>query len=287
MDDNLTTIPEAIAGAKLAAKPFIEVIEGVPVIFNPAGDLVPWNSVLREDLLPVPTRKRGTLQMHDVDSFIAVLKRHGSLATCNVYLDVDYAANKVYAVAIFNDHGDGDSKPGWRDFRCTFQPRFGEEWKRWTAGNGARNAKEQIAFAQFLEENIGDIVPVEGTRLPSGADMLTFVTALTETRKVKYGSGVNLQNGMVQIEFTEEGDNHTKGKLEVFREFAIGVRPFFNGEGYQVRAYLRYRIDRNTGAIAFWYELQRHDKALEDASKAVIEKIRAEAGATVVFGKPE
>lgn len=223
--------------------------------------------------------------MHDVDSFIATLKRHGSLATCNVYLDVDYAANKVHAVAIFNDHADGNGAPGWRDFRCTFQPRFGEEWKRWTANH--KQAMEQVKFAHFLEENIGDIVAVEGTKLPSGADMLTFVTALTETRKVKYGSGVNLQNGMVQIEFIEEGDNGTKGKLELFREFAIGVRPFFNGEGYQVRAWLRYRIDRNTGAIAFWYELQRHDKALEDASRAVIEKIRAEAGASVVFGKPE
>jgi uncharacterized protein YfdQ (DUF2303 family) len=279
--EDINRTPEATAIAALAQKPFVQTIEGVPVIFTPAGDLVPWNAGLREDLLPVPTRKTGTLQMHDVDSFIAVLKRHGSLATCNVYLDVDYAANKVHAIAIFNDHGDGAGTPGWRDFRCTFQPRFGEEWKRWTANH--KQPMEQVKFAHFLEENIGDIVPVENTKLPSGADMLTFVTALTETRKVKYGSGVNLQNGMVQIEFIEEGDKGTKGKLEVFREFAIGVRPFFNGEGYQVRAYLRYRIDRNTGGIAFWYELQRH----EDASRAVIEKIRSDAGATVVFGKPE
>lgn len=283
MDENRTTT-EADAVAALAAKPFTQDIQGVPHIFAPAGD-GKWQSTAQKSLLPAPTRKRGTLQMHDVDSFIAVLKRHGSLATCNVYLDVDYAANKVHAVAIFNDHGDGAGQPGWRDFRCTFQPRFGEEWKRWTGSH--KTPMEQVKFAHFLEENIGDIVTVQDTKLPSGADMLTFVTALTETRKVKYGSGVNLQNGMVQIEFIEEGDNGTKGKLDVFREFAIGVRPFFNGEGYQVRAYLRYRIDRNTGAIAFWYELQRHDKALEDASKAVIEKIRAEAGATVVFGKPE
>lgn len=284
MDDIIHT-PEATAIAELAQKPFVQIIEGVPYIFHPAGDNSRWEFEHQKELLATPQRKTGTLQMHDVDSFIAILKRHGSLATCNVYLDVDYAANKVHAAAIFNDHEDGTGKPGWRDFRCTFQPRFGEEWKRWTAGH--KQAMEQVKFAHFLEENIGDIVPVEGTKLPSGADMLTFVTALTETRKVKYGSGVNLQNGMVQIEFIEEGDNGTKGKLDLFREFAIGVRPFFNGDAYQVRAWLRYRIDRNTGAIAFWYELQRHDKALEDASKAVIEKIRTEAGATVVFGKPE
>lgn len=40
---------------------------------------------------------------------------------------------------------------------------------------------------------------------------LLFVAAMQETRKVKYGSAVNLQNGMVQIEFIEDGDSGTKG----------------------------------------------------------------------------
>ena len=285
--NQLTTSPaptEADAVAALVSKPFATLIEGVPHIFTPAGN-GEWSLKERADLLTTPTRKIGTIQTHDVDSFIAVLKRHGSLATCNVYLDVDYTANKIHAIGIFNDHNDGSGAPGWRDFRCTFTPRFGEEWKRWTLNS--KKPMEQVALAHFLEENIGDIVQPADSKLPSGADLLTFATTLTETRKVKYGSGVNLTNGMVQIEFIEEGDSGTKGKLELFREFAIGVRPFFNGDAYQVRAYLRYRIDRNTGAIGFWYELQRHDRALEDASKAVIERIKAEAGALVIFGKPE
>lgn len=281
---SIATRTEADAVAALAAKPSIEIIEGVPHLLMPDVD-GEWTYSSLERLLPTPTRKKGTLVAHDVDSFIAILKRHGSLATCNVYLDVDYAANKIDAVALFNDHADGDGAPGWRDFRCTFAPRFGEEWKRWAGHH--KKAMDQMAFAQFIETNIADIVQPPGTKLPTGADLLTFATTLTETRKVKYGSGVNLQNGMVQIEFIEEGDNGTKGKLELFREFAIGVQPFFNGDAYQVRAWLRYRIDRNTGQIAFWYELQRHDKALEDASRAVIERIKAEAGAAVVFGRPE
>jgi uncharacterized protein YfdQ (DUF2303 family) len=282
--NDIKTTTEAEAVAELAARPFQDDIYGVPHTFKPCGN-GDWSIEQRDDLLDTPMRKTGTIQTHDVDSFIAVLKRHGSLATCNVYLDVDYTANKIHAIGIFNDHHDGDGDPGWRDFRCTFEPRFGEEWKRWTAKNKA--PMEQVAFAHFLEENISDIVQPADTKLPSGADLLTFATSITETRKVKYGSGVNLTNGMVQIEFIEEGDNGTKGKLELFREFAIGVRPFFNGDAYQVRAYLRYRIDRNSGAIGFWYELQRHDRALEDASKAVIERIKTEAGAFVIFGKPE
>lgn len=279
-----TTDTEAAAIADLAAKPVITTIEGIPHIFTPTGP-GEYSVKSAADLLPAPKRKTGTLIAHDVDSYIALLKRHGSLGTCNVYLDVDYAANKINAAAVFNDHMDGAGAPGWRDFRCTFTPKFSEEWKRWTSNN--KQPMEQIKFAHFLEENISDFVQPADSKLPSGADLLTFATTLSETRKVKYGSGINLQNGMVQIEFIEEGDNGTKGKLELFREFAIGIRPFFNGDAYQLRAHLRYRIDRNTGAIAFWYELQRFDRTLEDASKAIIDRIRNEAGAFVVFGKPE
>lgn len=207
-------------------------------------------------------------------------KGQGSLSNCNIYLDVDYAAQKVKATAVFNDHG--EDAAGWQDHRAVFTPRFSEEWKRWNANN--KQPQDQIKLAHFLEENIGDIVAPEGSKLPSGADVLTFVSRLEETRKVKYGSGVNLQNGMVQLEFVEDGDSATKGKLDLFREFAIGVRPFFNGDAYQVRAFLRYRIDRNTGGITFWYELQRPDRVLEDACKATIESIRAKTGMPVIFG---
>lgn len=277
----ITSKTEAEAIAELNQKPFTLTVEGIPIVMAPSA----WGFREYEKLLPRPTRKTGTLIAHDVDSFISIIKRHGSLATSNVYLDVDYANNKVAATAIFNDHQDSAGDPGWRDFRATFAPRHSEEWRRWTTNH--KQPMDQAKFAHFLEENVGDIVQPTESRLPTGADVLTFVSTLSETRKVKYGSGINLQNGMVQIEFIEEGDSGTKGKLELFREFAIGVRPFFNGDAYQVRAFLRYRIDRNTGAIAFWYELQRHDRALEDASRAVIERIKAESGATVIFGKPE
>ena len=158
------------------------------------------------------------------------------------------------------------------------------EWDNWTKIN--KLPMEQEAFANFIEANIADITSPEGYDLPTGADMLTFVSALEETRKVKYGSAVNLQNGLVQIEFTEDSDTGQKGKLNLFREFAIGIRPFFNGDGYEMRAFLRYRIDRNTAQIKFWYELKRPDKVLEDAAKVVIEAIRTQTGMPVFFATP-
>lgn len=275
--DELTSIQatEAAAVAKLAAAPTIQSIEGVPILLMPEG----WISVARPDLLPTPARKTGTIETHDVDSFIAVAKRHGSLSDCTIYLDVDYVASRIQATAVFNDHG--ADTPGWRDHRATLTPRLSEEWKRWTSND--RKTMEQVKLAHFFEENIADFAALE--KMPSGGDVLTFVAGLQETRKVKYGSAVNLQNGMVQIEFIEDGDSTTKGKLEMFKQFALGIRPFANGAPYQVHAFLRYRIDRNTGQITFWYELQRADRVTEDASKALIDTIIAGTGLPVIFGK--
>lgn len=276
----MSEITEAQAVADLVQKPFVEDVRGIPVIFTPLGN-GQWNASLQESLLAAPLRKKGEIHIHDVDSFIAVTKKQGSLTNSNIYLDVDYARSKITATAVFNDHGD-DENAGWRDHKAVFNPRITEEWKLWTDKSG--QAFGQVDFAKFLESNLSDIASPAGSKLPTSSDILTFVTKLEETRKVKYGSGVNLQNGMVQIEFTEEGDNATKGKLELFREFSLGISPFFGGDAYEVKAFLRYRIDRNTGGIVFYYELQRADKTLEAAAKEVIEKIKNETGLPVIFG---
>lgn len=230
----------------------------------------------RTDHLDVPGRKTGSTILHDVSSFIDQVKRHGNEHTCVVYVDADYAKQRVQAVAVFNDHA--DAYAGWRDHRAVFTPRFTEEWKRWTEQTG--KAMTQAEFGFFLESNLGDIAE------PAGAQVLEFVLTLQETRKVKYGSSVNLANGMVQLEFTEEGDSATKGKLEVFRKFTLGLRPFAGSDAYSVEALLRYRIDRNSGAIQFWFDLQRADRVLEDACRATVELIRDEAGMPLLFGTP-
>ena len=276
----MSDITEAQAVANLIQKPFVELVQGTPVIFTP-NQSGQWDFREAEHLLDAPLRKRGLINIHDVDSFIAVTKKQGSLTNTNIYLDVDYAKNKVKATAVFNDHADGETA-GWRDYRAEFNPRITEEWTRWNGSH--KKPLSQVEFAQFLETNLSDIASPTGSGLPTSSDVLTFVTNLTEIRNVKYGSGVNLQNGMVQLQFVEEGDSATKGNLEIFKEFAIGVCPFFGGSAYQVKAFLRYRIDRNSGQIVFWYELQRADKTIEDAAKEVIEKIKTETGLPVIFG---
>lgn len=274
---------EAEAVAALAAQPITTTIEGVPVVLAPET----WSTQFYPNLLQKPLRKTGSTSYTDVASFLRAIDEQTPPAgnESRVYLDVDFVAQKFTAVAVFNDHGTGtEALAGWRDHRATFTPRLSEEWKRWNKTSG--EAMTQVALAHFLEENIADIVSPAGSNMPTGAEVLTFVSKLEETRKVKYGSAVNLQNGMVQLQFVEEGEGATRGQLDLFKKFAIGIRPFFGGSGYQLEAFLRYRIDRNNGEIKFWFEIQRPDRVLEDASKEIIDKI-VETGEPVLFGNPD
>lgn len=268
---------EAEAIAELARKPFIHTINQTPHLMTPQGN---GDWITKE--LSLPVRKFGTVELHDVDSFIDFSKKQGSLANSNIYIDVDYVRQKVVATAVFNDDSD-DVNAGWKDHKAVYAPRMGEEWRRWNEANKTQMTQE--VFANFLQDNIGDINAGNEKNAPNGSDILTFVSKLEETRTVKYGSAINLQNGMVQLEYVEDGDDHTKGKLEIYKEFRLGLRPFFGGEPYAIKAFLRYRIDRNTAAIKFWFELQRPDKVLEDATAQLIEKIKAEIGFPVFFGK--
>lgn len=249
---------------------------GHPVTNTPMA-LIPDGYELKdlESIMEGPRRRSGTVRLHDDESFISYTKEIGSLSNTRIYIDADYAKSNLTVTAIFNDHSDA---AGWRDHRAVFVPRMTEEWERWLQNNS--EAMSQQKFAHFLEANLTDI------RTPNGADVLLFATNLEETRNVKYRSGVNLANGMVQLEYVEEGDSNTKGKLDAFKEFTLGIRPFFNGDYYEIKAFLRYRIDRNSGEIKFFYELQRADRVIEDATKTLADKIKAQIGFPTYFGQP-
>ncbi len=270
---------EAEAIASIARKPFIDTTFKTPIIFTPKAD-GSWSFEEREALLESPVRKTGSTKMHDVESFIAMCKRHGSLANAMVYINADYIRNKIEAVCVFNDLGDELTATGWGDHRCYFEPTQTAEWKRWLENNNKKFNQTEIA--NFFEQNIGDFAGAENK--PTGSDILTFVSNMQETRTVKYGSAVNLQNGMVQIEYVEDNEKAQKGKIEIFKEFSLGISPFFNGSPYQIDAFLRYRINRENGQLTFWYELKKPEKILEAASDEIIKKIQTETGLPTLFG---
>jgi len=261
----------------------------IEIISEPGGNfkrvaLPPgWTLQEKDDdakLLAVPRRKKARVDLRDPDSFIAYVKRHGSLTDSTIWCVADYKAGKVDFTAIINDHGEEATQADWRDHRATFSPEFSEEWNRWRAQH--KKPFSQGDFAAFIEDNLKDIVSVNDS--PTGGQMLEMALTFEANQDMRFKSAIRLQSGGVTMSFAQDDDAATLQKMQVFDRFTLGFPVFWSGDAYQVDARLRYRV--REGKLTFWFELIRQDKVLEAATQTLIAQIREKTGNPFFFGNP-
>lgn len=257
--------------ALAVSKDCVQHIESATYLVIPEGYSAVniTDAIEKADLIPF--RKHGTVTLGDIDSFIQYLKDQNLAGAGYIYADPEART----LTAVLNDNRDFTT-PGWRDFRAVYTAELSREFSGWQRNN--KQPKEQEEFAVFIEDNIADVVE------PSGEVLLAIALTLQAKTEVNFSSSRRLDNGQVQLAYTENiGARTGDGSIEIPREFTIGVRLFKNGEGYKVRARLKYRL--GGGKVKFWYELDRPENAIEDAFKAYIAKAQ-ESGYTVLIGKP-
>lgn len=220
-----------------------------------------------------PNRKRGTVALSSVDSFKTFILDQGLIDSSYIYADPD----KRTLTAVLNEHVHSAPVAGWRDFRAVYTAELSREFDNWLRND--KKIMEQEEFAIFLEDNIADIVE------PSGDVLHAVALTLQAKTEVAFSSHRRLDNGQVQLGYSESitATAGGAGNIDIPREFAIGVRLFKNGEGYKVRARLKYRL--GNGKVKFWYELDRAENVIEEAFDAYIDAATA-SGFTVLRGKP-
>jgi len=260
--------------ARELRKPDIREVQGRPLFIVPDG----YRAELHEELLERPVRKKGTVTLSDSESFIAYVKREGSLASCNIYCEVDYLKGLIEFTAILNDHEEEDAH--WRDYRAIFAPQKSYEWKTWLENN--RRNLSQADFAHFLEENNKDIASVDG--MPTGAQVLAMAINFEARQEVHIKSALRTQSGTVEFSYTNNEDSATIERMEMYKGFSLGLTPFFNGKGYRLDVRLKYR--HANGKVSFWYELDRPDLVLQTATQEIIDSIKNQAGFPIFFGCP-
>lgn len=247
-----------------------------------------WKLEDRDDekLMSIPSRKKGSFLLHDLESFINYINRHKEPESTTIYCNSNYRSSSINFNCVFNDHLghiDGHDTQNWRDFRATYKPIFSEEWRRWvelnTTDDGIRKFT-QADLAQFLEENLKDVAAADG--MPTGTDLLEMSTSFEANQDMRFKSAIRLQNGGVNMSFAQNDDDQTLVRMKMFEKIAIGIPVFWGGDAYQITARLRYRV--LNGKLTFWYELIRSDKVLEHANKNLIEKIKSETGIPLFMG---
>lgn len=219
-----------------------------------------------------PNRKRGTVQLKDIASLLIYCKDQPAAHTGYIYANPDH--RKV--TAVFNDHR-STGGAGWRDHRAEFKAEFTPEFAKWQSKNASQMS--QTEFAEFIEDNFADIAE------PAAHVMLEMATTIQAKTDINFSSAKRLENGQVQLQYTEVIDARAgaNGAIDIPKEFTIGVRVFKNGDGYRLKARLKYRL--HGGAIKFWYELDRPERTIEAAFDGYVATLREESGYEVLLGE--
>lgn len=259
-------------GALTIAATAHQHIDGLDILVLPEGHHHVDLTAAVEKAGLAPRRKTGTVQLSEIGSFNVLVADQGESEKVYIYADPEART----LTAVLNDHVKEDDEAGWRDHRAVFKADLSREFETWRRND--RQPMDQEAFAIFLEDNIADVVE------PSGEALLQVALTLQAKSEVSFTSHKRLDNGQIQFAYSETIDARAgAGLIEIPREFTLGVRLFKNGDGYKVRARLKYRLA--AGKIKFWYELDRAENAIEDAFQDYVNQAR-ENGFTVLFGKP-
>jgi uncharacterized protein YfdQ (DUF2303 family) len=229
-----------------------------------------------EKMQPAPRRKSGTAQLKDLDSLLlycADQDQPSGTAIPYAYIYADPDARKI--TAVFNDQRFTE---GWRDHRAEFKAEYTPEFAKWVGKNNYQFTQSE--FAEFIDDNMADITE------PAATAMLEMATTIQAKTDINFSSAKRLQNGQVQLSYTEAIDARAgaNGAMEIPKEFSLGMRIFKNGEGYKLKARLKYRL--HSGSVKFWFELDRYERAVDDAFSGYVAILREKSGYQVLLGTP-
>lgn len=244
--------------------------DGREHVFAPPG----WQHRVIEPVdKPLSDHIRQAVSLDDAASFAAYVN---TFKTPRSRLFVSVAHHSMSALLDYHAAAEAGEagKPDYLDHRASYTMPFSEEWSRWARVDGV--AMPQAKFAEFLEENLQDIVE------PAGASVLEVALQLQSKKKVQFDSGVRLQDGSTQLTYREEVEAGTKGNVKIPTEFVIGIPVFFGGDRYKIKAFLRYRIEE--GKLAFHIVLHRKQFILQDAVQTTAKLVGEQTGLEPLFG---
>jgi uncharacterized protein YfdQ (DUF2303 family) len=271
--DDVASVVRDIALA--AAKPERLDTTDPSAIVVPAGAQLQVIDPARFDaLLDHPRRTSGVVRPATLAALIGYVSFHDGGAETSVWVNDESGQ----VVAVLNDHaGGGENEPGWGDHRAEFTPRKTPEWIRWTRADG--QWLEQEAFAELLEDGLGEIA------IPEGAELLEVAQTMSGHTDVQWQSAIRLSSGAIKAEYVEEisAKAGQKGDLEVPTEFTLVLAPFYGEEVVQLNARLRWRL--RAGKLTLSFRLDNPHRALDEA----IHRMAARLGETfshVYIGAP-
>lgn len=236
--------------------------------------LVSHNNVVLtslEHLAAAPKRMRGTIAAETPLGFVEYVKRYRSGDTA-----IFIRRKDGDITAVFDYHSKGGSVAGGPvsaaksgEHRAVFTAEHTPEWDRWIGANGV--SMNQEAFAEFIEDNIGDIAE------PDGAQLLELVENFKIKKDVNFTSHIKRSNGATKITYQEDvtgtaGGGALTGEIAIPEKIVLGIAIYEGGQKFRVEARFRYRL--NGGKLALSFTILRLDDVLRSAFEEVVQGVQ-------------
>jgi uncharacterized protein YfdQ (DUF2303 family) len=218
------SIGQQLADAKIM---YVDAGKGLPFILRPDGmNLTPVDHLVPER----PDRIRQAVTMRNVESFCEYVNRFKTPATVLFGTVVNGNGNFM---AVLDYHA--PDAPDYHTHVCSLVMEQTEAFRAWSEYDGKQQA--QLAFAEFIEDHLMDIVN------PDGATMLEVAKAIVGSSESAFTGKVSLCNDGVTISY-QENITANAGVLTVPETMEILVSPFFGCKPCIVKARFRYRVEK-------------------------------------------
>jgi uncharacterized protein YfdQ (DUF2303 family) len=270
--------------------------DGVPyVIALPDGRRLASVKSFVDEWRTKPERREGIAQLSTLEAFIAHARRFKDESSA-IFLD-DLNPKSPRFITVIDYHREGpEGEPRFMRHRGVYDFPLSDEWRAWW--NNSNKALSQEAFAEFLEDHLTDIQPLDsageilntfaanyGVPLGSPAALLEVSKGLSINVDQAVNQHINLSTGETVVSFEEKHKGKGGSDVKVPKAFGISIPVFREGARYQIPVRLRYKVAG--GKISFTFMLHRPDMFFEHALIGAIAKVAEDTQLPVYRGRPE
>lgn len=163
------------------------------------------------------------------------------------------------------------------------------EWLTWAGVDGKMFS--HVEFANFLEENAMDILPLGMMKDSSGnvvEDAPTTIFELCREMQLRssYGASSVVRNGdYVSVEMQKGDDITTKKNVSMPASINLSIPVYFGEEAVELVALMRQKASGD-GKILMGIKLRRPEQVRQDEFKRIVSEVEIDVQLTTLYGKP-
>lgn len=233
-----------------------------------------------------PERRKGTITVHDLASFIAATNRD---KRPDSVIFADAPGRKVVAVLDF--HGPADSAPRFGQDRISYGFQFSPQLLAWM--KASESPMSQKDFSTLIDNRLGDIgdeAPAAGSvaaefarrrgiKFATVADLVVFTRTISAKSTTGTEECIDEQTGDTKIQYTKKNDVKTPDGAPITPPAAFTLKiPILNGDkATEFTLAVRLRYDIGERGIAWRIELNALDVYMRAAIGEALDVVRKPA----------